>query len=77
MVPLEAAYRRAASTARLRSRGAATDRGIVRSEGATELLTSYTTGEGEPWPFYERFGFVPTGELDAEGEVILRLHLTK
>lgn len=50
---------------------------IVRSEGATELLTSYTTGEGEPWPFYERFGFVPTGELDAEGEVILRLHLTK
>ena len=34
----------------------------MRNAGATELLTSYTTGEGEPWPFYERLGFVPTGE---------------
>jgi diamine N-acetyltransferase len=48
---------------------------IVRNAGATELLTSYTIGEGEPWPFYERFGFVPTGERDAAGEVILSLDL--
>jgi diamine N-acetyltransferase len=48
---------------------------IVRDEGATELFTSYSTGEGEPWPFYERLGFVPTGERDAQGEVILRLDL--
>jgi diamine N-acetyltransferase len=48
---------------------------IVRNAGATELLTSYTTGDGEPWPFYERFGFLPTGERDAAGEVILSLDL--
>ena len=47
----------------------------MRTAGATELLTSYTTGEGEPWPFYERLGFLPTGELDAVGEVILSLDL--
>jgi diamine N-acetyltransferase len=49
---------------------------LVRNAGATELLTSYTTGEGEPWPFYERFGFVPTGERDAAGEIILSLDLS-
>ena len=48
---------------------------LVREQGGTELFTSYTTGEGEPWPFYERFGFVPTGERDADGEIILRLDL--
>ncbi len=50
---------------------------IVRNAGATELLTSYTTGEGEPWPFYERLGFVPTDERDAAGEVILSLDLSR
>jgi len=49
---------------------------IVRKEGASELLTSYVIGEGDPWPFYERLGFRPTGELDAEGEVIIRLDLS-
>lgn len=48
---------------------------LVRGEGATELLTSYVEGEGEPWPFYQRLGFVPTGARDPEGEVILRLTL--
>jgi diamine N-acetyltransferase len=48
---------------------------IVRDAGGTELLTSYVPGEGGPWPFYERFGFVPTGELDGV-EVVLRLDLT-
>ena len=50
---------------------------IVRNAGATELLTSYTTGEGEPWPFYERLGFVPTGERDDAGEVILSLDASR
>jgi diamine N-acetyltransferase len=46
----------------------------VRSRGATELLTSYTAGEGSPGPFYERYGFVPT-ERFVEGERVLRLDL--
>jgi diamine N-acetyltransferase len=38
------------------------------------LLTSAGQGEGSPQPFYERYGFVPTGDL-VEGEVVLRLDL--
>ncbi len=49
---------------------------LIRANGATELLTSYQPGEGEPWPFYERFGFRPTGTLD-HGEIVLRLDLTR
>ncbi|TLQ47940.1 GNAT family N-acetyltransferase [Streptomyces marianii] len=45
---------------------------LVRADGATELLTSYEPGEGEPWPFYRKFGFEPTGEID-DGEIVLRL----
>jgi len=48
---------------------------VLRAEGATELLTSYTPGEGGPGGFYERVGFVPTGELDQDGEIIMRLGL--
>jgi GNAT superfamily N-acetyltransferase len=48
---------------------------LVRAEGATELLTSYVPGEGGPAGFYTRVGFVPTGGLNADGEVILRLTL--
>jgi diamine N-acetyltransferase len=48
---------------------------VVRAAGATELLTSYVPGDGEPWPFYERFGFEPTGEIE-DGEIVLRLDLT-
>jgi diamine N-acetyltransferase len=47
----------------------------VRSQGGTELLTSYTAGEGSPGPFYERYGFVPTDRI-VEGERVLRLDLT-
>jgi diamine N-acetyltransferase len=47
---------------------------LVRADGATQLLTSYEPGEGEPWPFYRRFGFQPTGEID-DGEIVLRLTL--
>ena len=46
---------------------------IVRREGGTELLTSHVVGEGGPAGFYARLGFVPRGDLDPEGEVILRL----
>ncbi|MGW8951444.1 GNAT family N-acetyltransferase [Streptomyces sp. NPDC055709] len=45
---------------------------LVRADGATELLTSYEPGDGEPWPFYKKFGFEPTGEID-DGEIVLRL----
>jgi GNAT superfamily N-acetyltransferase len=49
---------------------------LVRAEGATELLVSYVPeGEGGPGPFYEGLGFVPTGETDADGEIIMRLDL--
>ncbi|MEU6776654.1 GNAT family N-acetyltransferase [Streptomyces sp. NPDC046759] len=44
----------------------------VRADGATELLTSYEPGDGEPWPFYQKSGFEPTGEID-DGEIVLRL----
>ncbi len=48
---------------------------LVRAEGAAELLTSLVPGDGGPGGFYERLGFVPTGELDDNGEAILRLAL--
>jgi diamine N-acetyltransferase len=48
---------------------------LVRAEGATELLTSYVPDDDGPAGFYQRLGFVPTGELDQEGEVIVRLGL--
>ena len=43
--------------------------------GADILWTSAGQGEGSPQPFYERYGFVPTGDM-MEGEVVLRLDLT-
>lgn len=48
---------------------------LVRAAGATELLTSYQPGEGNPSPFYFGLGFVPTGEIDGD-EPVLRLDLT-
>jgi len=48
---------------------------IVRAEGANTLLTSYGLGPGNPGAFYQRVGFVPTGDLDNEGEVIVALEL--
>ena len=49
---------------------------LVRAEGATDLLTSYVPGPDGPAGFYARLGFVPTGEVDDDGEVIVRLPLT-
>jgi len=46
---------------------------MVRAEGAGELLTSYVPDDGGPAGFYRRLGFAPTGEYDANGEVIMRL----
>ena len=48
---------------------------LVREQGGTELLTSHVPGEGGPQGFYTRLGFVPRGDLDPSGEVILRLDL--
>jgi GNAT superfamily N-acetyltransferase len=48
---------------------------LVRAHGGTELLTSHVPGEGGPAGFYARLGFVPRGDLDPDGEVILRLPL--
>ena len=42
--------------------------------GARALMTSCVPGDGSPCPFYERLGFVPTGEVD-EGEIVLCLAL--
>lgn len=50
---------------------------LVRDQGGVELLTSYEPGEGGPAGFYAGLGFVPTGALDPEGEVILSLVLDK
>ncbi len=50
---------------------------LVRAEGAIELLTSYVREDDGPAGFYERLGFVPTGELDGNGEVIVRLALAQ
>ena len=47
---------------------------VIRPEGATELLTSYGEGEGDPSGFYAALGFVPTGDRH-EGEVVAALDL--
>ncbi|MBI3750418.1 MAG: GNAT family N-acetyltransferase [Chloroflexi bacterium] len=44
--------------------------------GAIELYTSCVPGDGTPQPFYERYGFVPTGRIE-EDEVVLRLDLPR
>ncbi len=47
----------------------------VRANGGDVLFTSCGQGKGSPQPFYEALGFVPTGEVDAHGEVHLALSL--
>ena len=48
---------------------------LIRAAGGDELLTSHVVGECGPGPFYERLGFVPTGEVDPHGEIIVCLGL--
>ena len=43
--------------------------------GAAELRLSYVPGEGGPRDFYARFGFTETGDVDEDGEIIMRLPL--
>jgi diamine N-acetyltransferase len=61
-----------------RGYGAATLDAVVEylrtRPGAEALLTSCGQGEGSPQPFYEHYGFVPTGEIKWD-EVVLRLDL--
>lgn len=42
--------------------------------GARVLYTSCVPGEGSPGPFYERMGFVYTGDVDG-GELVMRREL--
>jgi diamine N-acetyltransferase len=46
---------------------------IVSAEGASELVTSFVSAEDGPVGFYARLGFLPTDDVDAEGETIVRL----
>jgi diamine N-acetyltransferase len=48
---------------------------IVRAEGAETLLTSYALGPGSPGPFYQRVGFIATGDVNIDGEIIVALKL--
>lgn len=50
---------------------------LVRAQGATELLTSYVPGVGGPADFYARLGFVPRGDVDPDGEIVMRLDLAR
>lgn len=47
----------------------------VRRRAGTDLYTSWVPEEGGPEPFYLRYGFEPTGEID-DGEVVARLELS-
>ena len=45
---------------------------LIRADGGDELITSYVEGEGNPFGFYAKLGFVPRGDRDPEGEIMLR-----
>ncbi len=46
----------------------------ARAWGGESLLVSWVPGHGSPAGMYERFGFVPTGEVD-DDEIVARLEL--
>jgi GNAT superfamily N-acetyltransferase len=46
-----------------------------RERGVSSMLTSAGQGEGSPIGFYERYGFVRTGDVVFDDEVKLRLEL--
>jgi RimJ/RimL family protein N-acetyltransferase len=46
----------------------------LAAEGHHRLLTSWVEAPGGPRPFYERLGFVPTGELE-DDEIVAALDL--
>ena len=45
---------------------------VKKLPGATTLYTSCVPGEGSPGAFYEKQGFVYTGDVD-EGELVMKL----
>ncbi len=45
---------------------------MLRNDGHRSMTVSYSLGPGTPEPFYRRFGFEPTGEID-DGETVARL----
>ncbi|MCH4887874.1 GNAT family N-acetyltransferase [Acidaminobacter sp. JC074] len=47
---------------------------VKKQPGAKAFYTSCVPGEGSPSKFYEKFGFVATGEID-EGEHVYKLTL--
>jgi GNAT superfamily N-acetyltransferase len=47
-----------------------------RDRGNTEMWTTAGEGDGSPIPFYERYGFIRTGDILFDNEVLLRLDLT-
>lgn len=47
---------------------------VRRRPRASEMRLSYVPGEGSPQPFYQKLGFVDTGEVD-DGENVMRLEL--
>ena len=47
---------------------------LKKRPGASVLYTSCVPGEGSPGPFYEKMGFVYTGEEDG-GELVMRREL--
>ena len=47
-----------------------------RDRGNTEMWTTAGEGVGSPIPFYERYGFVRTGDIVFDDEVLLRLDLS-
>jgi diamine N-acetyltransferase len=50
--------------------------GYFRERGVDVMSVSAGQGDGSPVPFYERYGFVSTGEVVFDGELLLRLELT-
>ena len=48
---------------------------VAAANGAVELLTSCVPGDDGPEPFYRHLGFLPTGEYDENGELVLALGL--
>ena len=46
-----------------------------RTGAASVMSTSAGQGDGTPIPFYERYGFVRTGDMVFGGEVLLRYRL--
>lgn len=47
----------------------------LRAMGIPELYTSFDPGEQGPGGFYERLGFMPTGDFYGdEPEIVLKIH---